>query len=177
MPTITLRPSGVGVYTEFNSQSPVTGSHWDKCDEVIADDFTTTVNAVNDNVRDFYDLPDSGIPIDKVITNVKIYARVYAWTAGSCKVCFNDGVGDYYGSNQSPAPDSWQNIDSGDMVINPRIGLAWTLTEINALQIGLQVTNWGETFQMTQIYVEVTYSDPPPTGNRGSMGLMAGVGI
>ncbi|GAI61903.1 unnamed protein product, partial [marine sediment metagenome] len=54
-----LRPDAVGDETSIPQQSPIGGEHWDKVDEVDADDASTTVHtySTSGDYRDLYNLP------------------------------------------------------------------------------------------------------------------------
>ena len=78
----TLRPNGAGNETNIASQNPGMGGHYDKVDEVTADNATTTVYTTNQYSfeRDLYGLPaHSG---SGTISSIKIYFKVMSTFTG-----------------------------------------------------------------------------------------------
>jgi hypothetical protein len=171
MPQVTLRPSGAGLYTEFFGQTPGSGAHYDKVDEAIADDFTTYLESQWIDTRELYDLPASGIPEGNVINWVKITVRAYGSLFENYEgmaIGFNDGVGTYWGDEINVPNGLWTDLNTGQMTTNPRTGLVWTLTQINALQIGMNTVGGfgtGDTLYVTQVFVEINYTEAPAGGN------------
>lgn len=75
MATEILRPDAAGDETNISSQYPDSTYHWDKVDEVNADDGTTEVYSrkYNSYLRDLYNLPapaGSG-----TISKITVYVR------------------------------------------------------------------------------------------------------
>lgn len=55
----TFRPNAAGDDTNIAAQYPVSGAHWDKVDEVTADDYTTYISTNSTSYqRDLYNIPD-----------------------------------------------------------------------------------------------------------------------
>lgn len=73
----TLRPNAAGDETNITYQYPSTGYHWDKVDEVTADDGSTCVTTTDDTtyIRDLYNLPAS--TGSGTINKITVYARLY----------------------------------------------------------------------------------------------------
>ena len=74
--TETLRPNAAGDDTNIAGQYPTTGAHWDKVDEVTADEFTTYVTT-NSTIyqRDLYNIPDHSTG-SGAVDNVTAYFRI-----------------------------------------------------------------------------------------------------
>lgn len=164
MATLTLRPSGDGQYTEFALQNPGSGSHWEKVDEESADGDTTYVysNGEASQRRDLFDVPSSGISASATINSVQIYARARGASAspGNFSIGFRDGTGDWWqGSPNALVDGVYNNYDTGALSTNPRTTNAWTLSEINALNIGVRAESNAQCV-VTQVYAVVTYTDP-----------------
>jgi len=87
--TETLRPNAAGDETSISSQYPVSGVHWDKVDEAIADDSATYVYTTSTSYqRDLYDIPahtGSG-----TINSVTIYFRLANCAARTYAIAYTD---------------------------------------------------------------------------------------
>src|SRR3990167_11399298 len=72
--TVTLRPSGAGSSTEFATQSPSTGSHWDKVDETTSDENSTYIESPTGTIQiDLFTHPASGITAGSTIQFAEIF--------------------------------------------------------------------------------------------------------
>ena len=157
----TLRPNASGDETSINTQYPASTYHWDKVDEVSADDGGTYVQtAYSSGVweRDLYNLPaHSG---SGIINKVTVYVRGYVQSGGfgtqSISVKTHDTVYDY----EQAWPDAW-GVVSHELTTNPNTDAAWTWEEIDALQAGPRMRGWNSPNKRaftTQVYVEVDYT-------------------
>lgn len=162
MADVTLRPTGAGSVTGFPDQNPGTGSHWDKVDEAVADgDSTYVYNGGGAECRDLYDVTPT-IPDGATIISVQIVARARGSSApnpGAIKAGFKDGTGEWFQSSWHNLTDGvYSNADTGVLTTNPRTSSAWTLSEINALEIG--ATGQASGFEVvTQVYAVVSYEE------------------
>jgi hypothetical protein len=140
--TETLRPNGAGSETgEYIKQSGA-GEHWDKVDEVEADDNSTyiyldAVSAGGNWQRDLYALPahtGSG-----TINSVTVYARlkdIYGSnSSGKISIKTNGTV---YDTSAFALTTSWAT-KSNVWATNPQTGVAWTWDEIDALEAGVSL--------------------------------------
>ena len=159
-----LRPSGNGSETNLPGQYTASSYHWDKVDEVTADDDSTyvrggVVSATYYN-RDLYTLTNhtgSG-----TINNVTVHFRAIGWTSRTIAATIRTHSTTYDGTNQLMTT-SWADY-SEEWATNPNTGSSWTWEEIDALEVGVlvQQSGYGEgTYQkVTQVYVEVDYTPP-----------------
>jgi len=170
----TLRPNAAGTYTELQYQYPDSGAHWDKVDEETADDDSTYVRCIDymDGIqRDTYNLPSSSIPVGSVINKITVKKRVRSdFPRGVAPLSLSDALiithGTLYVGTGRRPPDTYTNY-ADEWVNNPFTGAAWTIDEINALEIGDR-EGWGynpvmdifNACRMTQIYVEIDYTPP-----------------
>ena len=176
----TLRPNAAGDETNINTQEPVEGEHWDKVDEAIADEDTTTVgNGFSDAgvwQRDLYNLPASGG--SGTINFVKAYARCKKSVGGSYKIAIKSGgvVGETGGAALTASFVTYSN----QWGIPPEGG-SWTWAKIDALQAGvsLEAEGFGTAAICTQVYVEVDYEPAAGLENKSAnMGSkMVGAGL
>lgn len=167
MAVTTLRPTGAGSLTEC-AKSGTGGANWDRVDEVTADDAATYVYATGYQT-DLYATSHS-IPAGSTINSVRVYARYGTYTAGGdAWLQFNikDTAGTY-ASGWKNTGLAWADADTGVLTTRSDAG-AWTLADIDALEIGafLLYDGEGQNTACTQIYVDVDFTEegPPPGGN------------
>jgi hypothetical protein len=167
MTVATVRPNGnVSVVL---TPEPAGRANWACVDEASPADDTDYVGETDQTTfqDDLYGTPSPSVPADATINSVKVYFRVekigtkssyarpriralaQAVTNGTA-VALADGV--------------WAN-KSQTWLTNPITGVAWTVTEVNDLDIGIgmrQATT-GETSGIcSQLYAEIDYT--PPAG-------------
>ena len=153
-----LRPNAAGDEMSVPCQVPGPGEHWDKVDDTGMGDgdntYVTTCYMTGVWYRDLYNLPNPSAagPINKIT----VYARI----GGHARITIETGGSIY----ESPTIDSMMawTLRSYEWTTNPQTGLAWTWSDINALQIGVNL--YGQLIQgvkasaCTQVYVEVDYT-------------------
>jgi len=167
-----LRPNAEGDLSQLYV-FPSDGVHWNKVAEETPDEDATYVHKYGGVIGSFYydnyDLANLGPGAS--ITNVQVVARVRRIAqnpGGAYPTLIRLGVrisGSDYRSDNSVGGNSYVNT-SRNYATNPDTGLAWTLADINSLQIllGLRMINmalWQGGFisgRCTQTYVQVTYS-------------------
>lgn len=179
MATEILRPSGAGSLTQIYGQYPTSGAHWDKVDDVIADDAKTYVSAHDGPATDLYALTaptGSGI-----INSVTIYFRTDIgwstpppnWAKGKIKT-----HGTIYSTEADTGNHPYVTFSS-TWITNPYTGKPWTWDEIDALEAGVELFEDGGSAYCTQVYVEVNYGPliPPeePTVPEVPPGFAPGV--
>ena len=162
MTTLTLRPTGAGALTEWTSQYPASGAHWEKVDESVADDDTTYIYSQG-TPTDLFSITPSvlGGKINSVAVTVRVYPEGYnagedahAWGA----VRTHDTT--YYSSaSQNFTYHTYTNL-TFTWTTNPNTSSAWTWSEIYTMQIGLktQINSTVPTVRCTQVYATVDYT-------------------
>lgn len=165
MTTETLRPNAAGDLTQCTPFGAV--NNWDCVDETPSDEDTTHVGHDGlDGVsrHDLYNLPATSIPAGSTINSVMVYNRsctiILGKGSGRTKIKTNGVV--YDGETYAP-PTSYGDF-STVYANNPQSGVAWTIEEINALQIGVRcvpVLYLGEYMSIlcTQVYVVIDYTE------------------
>jgi hypothetical protein len=166
MSTLILRPNAVGDETNIPTQVPDSTYHWDKVGEVTADGNTTYVGSLNASayLRDLYNLPNHSAE-SGVINSVTITANCYMDTAGcKWKPSLKTG-GTAYDGTEITSPLYAFSASSQVWTINPKTGIAWTWTDIDALQVGISEASpvSGVTY-CTQLYVTIDYTLPSVSG-------------
>ena len=173
MATETLRPNAAG--DEENLSTVVgdgSGTHYAAVDEATADEDTSYVECSGFNQgwqRDLYNIANHSAG-SETINSVTVYARckgINTISQTSLKIAIKTG-GTVYEGNEETVTLSYANY-SKQWTTNPNTGSAWTWTEIDALQAGINMRepdSWDKT-RCTQVYVEVDYT-PAVTGKTSS---------
>jgi hypothetical protein len=185
-----LLPNAPGDETEIRDQYPDTGDHWDKVDDIPADDWQTYLSSdrFSQYRTDLYNLPDHTPSEEGVVKEIKS-VTVFFRFAGS-----TDDV-DHHGGGQGGGVDSdgyakaviktygneyegREEIQTGDNFTtrsfvwqgNPATAKRWTWEEVDALQAGISLKGDKGHYptSVTQVYVAVNYekkitqSEVPP---------------
>jgi len=141
--TVTLRPTGDGALLECIVYPATPTTHYDKVDEDPPNDGIDYVRSDGAGIfrRDTFTKPASGIPAGSTITKVTIYNRVRAvpleWLTPLAGTLLRNSAGalayGVYGDY-----DVWTTI-STEYTTSPFTGVAWTIEEVDGLQIGTSV--------------------------------------
>lgn len=162
-----LRPDAAGDETNTDYQFPDSGAHWEKVDEVEADDGTTYVRHVDGWARDLYNLPAPSM-LAGTINKVTLYFRVMGYTnASAVKGAIKSNSTVTETAEKDPSTDFGSEVwgtYSQEWATNPADSEAWEWADIDALQIGIALM--GEvgvaTAYCTQLYIEVDYTPVGP---------------
>ena len=161
---VTKRPNAAGTYTQFPYQYPTSGSHWDKVDEETSDEGSTVIIASDSTswYKDSFNFANITIPENATIKSVTVYNRVSSLgsgaRAGYHQTLIRTHSTDYFGTTNRP-PTSYTTY-STTYTANPYTGQAWTVEEVNALQIGIYARatyhngNYWD-LDCTQVYVVI----------------------
>jgi len=167
----TLRPNAAGDITDIFKQFPNSGEHWDKVAEAEADDFSTYVYTnKTDYERDLYNIADSSVGTG-TINRVTVYFRFSGEDDGGvgyAKALVKTYGAIYQGSEETQIGKTF-DTRSYEWTTNPNTGVAWTWTEINALQIGIDLKISGKYAYCTQVYAEVEYETGAAPEIRGEV--------
>lgn len=141
--SLLLTPTGPGTYTEWESQNPGTGAHWDKVDDDPPHDSATTMvmtTRVGDD--DTYQMEDTmGIPVGQTIAgSLTTYAVCSVPVNGIATAeidieLYQELMVTPMGPYVCPQ-GSWVN-HSYEWTVNPLTGNPWTVSEINAMEVGV----------------------------------------
>jgi len=172
MPTVTLRPNADGDLLDLAIYPSTPATHFDKVDEETSDGDSTYVYYLDSTEqltrRDLYNLPDGIIPDGSTINSVTVYVVVRNVVSGRGVYATTIKTGGvvYDGTLNVPLGTAW-NTYSTTYTTNPNTGVAWTISEIDALQIGIKMR--GEYYppsevyisgRCTQVYVVIDYTPP-----------------
>ncbi len=171
MTTVTIYPGSAGDLTEWATQYPASGSHWEKVKETVKDDDTTYLQTTDSSAykTDIFKLTAFAAVGGKINSiTVHNWQRVtvspewvYYYTT------IKTGGSLYYSPlvSSATAPATYTDT-SYTWSTNPHTGVAWTWADIATLQIGLKLkAGSGGTHRWTQCYVVVDYTPTPGGAN------------
>ena len=173
--SVTLHPTGDGTLSQCRIYPASPTSHYDKVDEETPNDATDYVNAggyEGETLQDSYTKPPCGIPAGSTINSVIIYTRIYTpkvdLTYGWVKSLLRSGSTNYLGAFYQAA--AWAT-KSDTYALSPFTGVSWTITEIDAMQIGQQCSSVTTPYEnvanayCSTVWIVVDYT-PPVAGNN-----------
>lgn len=158
MPTLTLRPTGAGTYTEL---TPSTGANYTCVDETSADDADYVKNPTNSTTKtDTYAMADHTSEVGSIST-VEVYWRSKKAAAGAATVTPRLILG---GTNSDGSTQN--NLTSfatySQTVARPGGG-SWSWTDIDGLEAGVIVIRTSTEIDVSWLYIVVTYTLPVAT--------------
>lgn len=117
--------------------------------------YSPTMNDVRQvSLTDPVDL--SGVTINSV--SVKAKVRGIDPVSTTYQLGIRTYSTDYWSSNKDTSGDTSYQLVSETWTVNPNTGVAWTDTEIAALQAGIKKIN-SAAAAITYLYVEIDYTD------------------
>jgi hypothetical protein len=127
MPTLTLRPTGTGTYTEL---TPSAGTNWSCVDEAVVNDADYVSNGtLNSTARDTYQMADHTIEIG-IINSVTVYFRPFTGDTNTVAPMLRLGTTDVTGTPTTGAPTT-----RSELLARPGGG-NWSWTDIDNLESG-----------------------------------------
>ncbi len=157
----TIRPNGAGDETGLTISGAT--PNWNCVDEVTADEATTNVSTVSATyVEDLYTIPVITIP--GTISSITVYFRCYSDSAtitqASAYAHIKTNGAEHNGTAETLS-GTWTTF-SKTWTLNPETGVAWTMSDIRALQIGVGMRKptiiAANTSYCTQVYLVVNYT-------------------
>lgn len=176
MVTITLRPVAAGASTEWPSQYPTSGEHWDKVAEASPDNDTTRIGLGSIGYKlDLFQ--HEGYVTSGNISEIRLSAvfrnsnggSAYTWWRGAVRV--NGAT--YYGTEKAYTFTFAYLEWTWTFTTNPATGLAWRWSDIQDMEFGIAArtgTNTS-TAACTQVYIEIDNTPDPSGGNVFSGGF------
>jgi hypothetical protein len=163
-----LLPNAHGDKTDITSQYPLKGEHWDKVDDMPADDAATYLYSTffNQYRTDLYSLADHKPfeeGVDKVIKSVSVFFRFAGSTDAGDHNAYAKAViktyGNIYEGKEETQTGGKYVTKSYEWKGNPATAKLWTWDEVNSLQAGVSIegdkVHWPA--YVTQVYVAVNY--------------------
>jgi hypothetical protein len=174
-----LLPDAPGDETEIESQYPLTGEHWDKVDDLPADDGQTFLSTTHFNQyrTDLYNFADHQ-PIEegvvKEIRGITVYFRFAGFSDGddhdACARAVIKTQGNVCEGKEEVQTSGNYTTRSFEWKGNPATAKLWTWEDVDALQAGVSLkgdkVHWPAS--VTQVYIAVNYekkitqSEAPP---------------
>lgn len=160
--TIILRPTGSGNFSQWTTQVPNSGFHWQKVSEEKADEDSSYIQASSDALWDDYAHEQLNIPENSVINSVTVWVRAKYITAS-----INNIVAPAISAGSQAWEDrvitsSYDNYSATWGTI-PNTSRAWTIADVNSAKIGVRKSYSGALVNVTQVWMEVTYTPPAST--------------
>lgn len=154
----TLHPTGTGTTAQLATNGCT--SNWECVDDITADGDNTYVKS--SGVSYGTDTYQTGDPSDTscTITSVAVYIRARRFVKDAyAKVILRTHSMDYTGSEET-LTNSFVEY-SKQWTTNPNTGVAWTWSEIQAMEIGVSLRSTKSTHpaRCTQVWVVVEYSN------------------
>jgi len=161
MATVTLRPNGAGGHTGLTA-TPAT-NNYTRVDEAVVDDTDYVYRGTYTYEYDLYALEDHTIPAGSTVNSVTLYYR-YKVGAGGGTACEKPAIYENstltYGTEACGNSTSWVD-GSWAKTTKPSDSGAWSLTDINDLQVGIGLHGDSDyaVAYCSQIYVVVDYTE------------------
>ena len=161
MATVTLRPNGAGGHTGLTA-TPAT-NNYTRVDEAVVDDTDFVSRSIVTYDYDLYALEDHSIPAGSTVNSVTLYYR-YKVGDGGGTACEKPAIYENstltYGTEACGNSTSWVN-GSWAKTTKPSDSGAWSLTDINNLQVGIGLHGDSDyaVAYCSQIYVVVDYTE------------------
>lgn len=151
-----LRPNGSGASSQL-TDAPASGSNWQNVDEVSPDESSTYVRGNSSSwERDSYAIEDHTTGAG-TIDSVVVYMRCVRQGGGSQRAMTSIRVGGSYTDGSSVNLNAGGYADfSATYTVNPITSSAWSWTDIDAMEIGVSIQNYG---RCTQVWTVVHYTN------------------
>jgi len=162
--TVTIWPNGIGDSAQHD-QEPSSGSNWDKVNN-NSNDSTQIFNTAGLRT-DLYAVQNPSIPGGAQIVSIDVQVVMAGYSYDTSynpwvDILAKDSSGTQSITGYASSQGSWTQLSTG--AIQRNNGQAWTITELNNLQIGVLTDAWvdyGDEIYVSAVWAEVTYSTPP----------------
>ena len=161
MATETIRPNANGDSSQCIGSDANSTNNYQLIDESSANDADYVYALVGNLCLDLYNIPSTAIPVGATINKITFYARFREDTSGVdvCEFAYKSDGTVYY----SPKPNvttSWAEY-SWEQTTNQKTSAAWTIDDINALQIGVRVYSEYKVSNGTcsQLWIVIDYTE------------------
>jgi hypothetical protein len=153
---LVLRPIGAGAFTEWNIADPAATEHWDLIDEPDPpDDNGTMVRTSAAGLKDTYVHASSGLPASTVIDHIEVIARAWSPQGWTIQLLIRSPTFEAAGPTLT-LTDTWTYYSQA-WATNPGTGAAWTVAQIDVLEIGANAISASSFFEpsITQMWLTV----------------------
>ena len=165
MATETLRPNDNGDLSQCCGSDYDYTNNYQLINEETANDADYVMGVSSPSV-DLYNIPSTAIPAGSTINKVTFYGRFarldYGISTGDCKFAYKSGGSTYYSS--SLAETTSYSEFSWEQTTNQKTSAAWTIDDINALQIGVALYCYlagkdYSTGRCSQLWIVIDYTE------------------
>jgi len=143
MATETLVPTGAGDSTQLVPIGET--ANWQCTDDDNADTSYVRSSTTDTNTYiDLYDIDTTTIPAGSTINSVTFYIKCKSGSntyVADFYIKFKDTVNAYVGTIGNFQPGTTYTLYNSVVNTNPATSAAWTLAEVNALQIGVSIAS------------------------------------
>lgn len=154
MATHTLRPTGPGTYAEF---TPNTAANWQNVDESVADGDSTYNSMASGTKTDAFATAGNLPGGTGYSVKLKVNGKTLSANGGVLSAFIIVG-GTEYNVSLGFLTTNYAEYEIDWGTTNPVTTVAWTQAEINAMEIGYQVTFILAGSRITQVFLEITYT-------------------
>jgi hypothetical protein len=157
---VTIKPNAAGDLTEIPLS---TGTHYQDTNDTndATHVYTHDSGGSGAYVTDLYNFENPSIT-PYVINSVRIYARACTeYTSAVGYIALKTHGSTYTYSKTLASYPTYGEISTDALTVNPSTGIAWTITELNDIQAGMQL--WDSSFSVrraffSDIWIVVNYS-------------------
>jgi len=153
--TLTIRPNGVGAYSEWGKTGCILG--WQCVDETPADtsDYVSKGSGLG---RELFNFQDTGLANGTSINSVTLYyyGKYYKPAYFRVLPMLVMGLSNYTGTPIS-LTSTWAYYNRV-FYSNPITGMNWTVAEVNALNAGMATVLASDGGFIAQVYAVVNYN-------------------
>jgi hypothetical protein len=178
----TLRPTANGGYQEWGEVFGSGTTHWDRVEEVTADDLGSYIfdNSWNGTERDTYQLSDTTLTDIASVEVCARAARISSNDNNNVRLMIRSGSSDAE-SGVKTLSTSWTTVCEV-FALDPATGQQWTQSGVNSLQAGVRNAmgpSGGGGVGVTQVYAVVRTAQvlrPTANGTHQEWGEVFGSG-
>jgi hypothetical protein len=134
-----LRPDGPGAHQDWDLVGALT--HWQAVDDGAApDDDVSYIHTSTAGLQDTETYLPTGLPNGTIYgLQVNLYSRKTDSGPRQVAPIIRHAGGDHLGVNQAPSFGSYRFLIQ-IYPLNPGTGVAWTISDVNAIEVGIAVT-------------------------------------